>query len=322
MKTTSHHRCITCSAARSLSCKDALWFCLLFLLSVPLLADEKFALVGSNASKPAFSHGYHTDEVGMKCAECHVVDASVSGHDNLLPEWSVCAACHEQNDLSGKGIRLKGETEGFATIRIAEYLPKFNHERHVKKVGLDCAICHVGLDDARSALSKAPLPDMATCVNCHTERVVTTECNVCHMPEDKLKPADHNVMWIQQHGIASNISSANCAMCHQSGSERDCQSCHNGDAVISPHPHEYLSTHGHDAHLSDMRCGVCHEQRSFCTDCHRDMGILPADHFRAGFVTSDGGTHGMSAEFDLESCMSCHDVPNQEPVCARCHDAK
>jgi len=145
------------------------------------------------------------------------------------------------------------------------------------------------------------------------------ECKTCHLPGEELKPDDHNAMWKQTHGIASASANANCAMCHQSGTKLDCQACHQGDAVINPHPRNYMSSHGQDAHMSDMRCGTCHEQRSFCLDCHRDMNILPADHFRTGFVTSSGGTHSEAAEFDLESCMSCHDTPNVEPTCARCH---
>jgi hypothetical protein len=141
------------------------------------------------------------------------------------------------------------------------------------------------------------------------------------MPDEKLTPSTHDLTWEQRHGIASTMSDAQCMMCHKSGTELDCQACHQGDVTSKPHPENYLFSHGQDARLSDFRCGTCHEQRSFCIDCHREMNILPNDHFRPGFLTANGGTHGESAQFDLESCMSCHDTPNAEPTCARCHDA-
>jgi hypothetical protein len=68
-----------------------------------------------------------------------------------------------------------------------------------------------------------------------------------------------------------------------------------------------------------MQCGTCHEDRSFCNECHASMNILPANHYRPGWVTASGGKHSDEAEFDLESCMSCHEAPGQQPICARCH---
>jgi len=286
---------------------------LVMLFTVASLYAKDFPLVGSTGkTPPAFKHGQHTD---LDCAHCHSgVANSVAGTDNLLPTWNACSECHSEADVANKGIALGEQKDGFVFKYIADYSPIFRHKRHLENAKLECAACHTNLDEAVNHF-----PRMADCMKCHSERAVAMECNTCHLPGERLKPENHNVLWVQRHGGASMDLNANCTMCHASGSDLDCQSCHQGDAVINPHPRNFLNSHGQDAHLSDMRCGTCHEQRSFCLDCHRDMNVLPNDHFRPGFVTPNGGTHGESAEFDLESCMSCHDTPNSEPTCARCH---
>ncbi|MCB1061199.1 MAG: cytochrome c3 family protein [Calditrichaeota bacterium] len=294
-------------------------FILLAVLTVAL-----FANAGPEENpKSAFSHGLHVDENGMACTDCHSAAASsTTGKDNLLPKWAVCSECHTADDIANKGVQLGEAKDGFVFDSEGAYLQKFPHQKHVKDANLECAVCHGNLDEPVMDGKLGHFPRMPQCIECHTERNVAMECNTCHMPDDKLTPEDHDLLWTQRHGISSTMSDAQCMMCHRSGTELDCQACHQGDVTSKPHPENYIFSHGQDAHLSDMRCATCHEQRSFCLDCHRDMNVLPADHFRAGFLTMDGGTHGEFAQFDLESCMSCHDTPNAEPTCARCHDAK
>lgn len=288
---------------------------LMLAFAASSFASEQYALVGSDGRLPsAFKHSVHAEQ-GLECITCHVgVAASVSGKDNLMPKWNVCVDCHSPADVANKGVALGEVMDGFIFKEVTDYSPIFRHQRHIEKAKVDCNTCHANLDEPVLANKRGHFPEMADCMECHTNRSVAMECNTCHLPGENLKPADHNVMWSQRHGIASASANANCTMCHQSGTKLDCQSCHQGDAVINPHPRNYLNSHGQDAHMSDMRCGTCHEQRSFCLDCHRDMNIKPADH-RVGFLS----THGEAAEFDLESCMSCHDTPNVEPTCARCH---
>lgn len=286
---------------------------IILLCAATSLFAGDYPLVGSGGALPtAFRHSAHAD---MECAVCHVgVKESVAGTDNLLPKWSVCSDCHASDDVANKGVALGEAMDGFVFKAITDYSAIFRHKRHLEMAKLECSACHTNLDEQVNHF-----PRMADCMQCHSARAVAMECNTCHLPKENLKPADHNVLWVQRHGGASSEANANCAMCHASGSALDCQGCHQGDAVVNPHPRNYLNSHGQDAHLSDMRCGTCHEQRSFCLDCHRDLNVLPTDHFRPGFVTPNGGTHGEAAEFDLESCMSCHDTPNSEPTCARCH---
>ena len=70
----------------------------------------------------------------------------------------------------------------------------------------------------------------------------------------------------------------------------------------------------------DKRCMTCHDTQDDCNACHRQMNVLPAEHFRPGWVNrTEGGEHSTQAQYDLASCMSCHDTPSQEPTCVRCH---
>ncbi|MCB9357902.1 MAG: hypothetical protein H6506_02195 [Calditrichaeota bacterium] len=296
-----------------------LLFFALSVLVVAVFVWGRFAEAKPERLPAAFPHGVHAEQ-GLECTACHAgVTTSNTGTDNLLPTWNVCSDCHDAGDVANKGIALGESKEGFEFKPITDYSPVFRHQRHLEKAKLECSVCHTNLDEAVSEDMSNHFPKMSQCMECHTSRTVSTECKTCHLPGEKLMPDNHLVMWDQRHGIASTMSDANCAMCHVSGSDMDCQACHQGDAVLNPHPKNYISRHGQDAHLSDFRCGTCHEQRSFCVDCHAQSNLLPADHYRPGFVTPNGGSHGESAQFDLESCMSCHDTPNAEPTCARCH---
>lgn len=69
-------------------------------------------------------------------------------------------------------------------------------------------------------------------------------------------------------------------------------------------------------------CMTCHENRDACTSCHRSM--LPVPHtFGIEFANpGDGGSHADEAKAFIETCISCHDVGEDDPTCARCHDYK
>ncbi|RQV93840.1 hypothetical protein EH220_07890 [bacterium] len=259
-----------------------------------------------------FQHGLHAD---MDCADCHTnAKTSTSGHDNLFPTHDQCMDCHDVESDNECATCHIGEPDSGPAIFF--YSEKFNHAAHAD-AGVACATCHQNLDGLVTADVMGHFPAMAECMQCHTEKLVTNDCAMCHMPEDELRPRDHKLDWLTLHGAAAAESQNDCAMCHSIAN--DCQSCHNGDALTNPHPKNYTSRHGQEAHLSDLRCGVCHEQRDFCNECHRAMNVLPAGHYRPDWATASGGVHADEAKFDLESCMACHDTPGTTPVCATCH---
>jgi hypothetical protein len=262
-----------------------------------------------------FPHGFHVTDQAIACDVCHPAKTSKSGRDALLPGHSVCSQCH---DVEAKTDCNKCHLDATPTLSTPDttYSPKFNHALHIDKAKLDCGTCHTNLDSTLRYEQAAHLPKMADCKTCHETRGVKAECSTCHLPQDELKPRDHQLTWLNSHGIAASDNEKQCALCHKTDY---CQKCHNGDPTFSLHPRDYMARHGQDAHLADLQCSICHDNRSFCVECHRRLNVLPVSHFKPGWVTPDGGDHTTEAPFDLENCMSCHDTPNQSPVCAQCH---
>jgi hypothetical protein len=258
-----------------------------------------------------FNHGLHAE---MECAVCHAAaTTSKAGKDHLLPGHNNCSECHDVDTDTECATCHIGDPGAGPSI---EYSSKFNHESHVN-AGVACATCHADLDGMLPKDAVGHFPAMAECMKCHTEKLVTNDCALCHTPDEELRPQDHMLDWLTLHGAAAAEAQNNCAVCHSVAD--DCQSCHNGDAVSSPHPRNYIARHGQEAHMSEMRCGVCHEEQGFCNECHSAMNILPAGHYRPGWATASGGIHADEAKFDLQSCMACHDSPGSSPVCATCH---
>lgn len=262
-----------------------------------------------------FSHQQHASDAGMECAQCHAAAKSASGTDDLLPGHSVCTECHDVNAADGCKLCHQNAAPKLSK-RMTASSPIFSHQLHIEKGKLQCAVCHADLDGVLLPEQAGHLPKMSDCMTCHTREHVKNDCKVCHLPSDDLVPANHKLEWTSRHGIEANTDES-CNACHTTDA---CLKCHNGDPLFNPHPRNYMARHGQDAHLSDISCSVCHEERDFCNDCHRQMNILPAGHFRPGWIGGpEGGDHAERAQFDLESCMACHDAPGQNPVCARCH---
>ena len=270
-----------------------------------------------------FSHTLHVETNGMECVACHAgVTQSATGYTNLLPLHPQCADCHDVEAPNNCSMCHTSATPT-AQLAITDYSERFSHCLHLDRAKLECATCHVSpahLDQPLAVGQVGHFPKMTDCMSCHEQRKAANDCATCHMPWEKLTPRDHMVEWLSRHGAVASAEEENrCNQCHGQSNIVSCQSCHNGDQVLSPHPRNYVARHGQDAHLSDLRCTTCHETQDDCNACHQQMNVLPAGHFRPGWVTQDGGDHATQAEFDLESCMSCHDIPKQEPACVRCH---
>ncbi len=263
-----------------------------------------------------FRHGAHVDEYGAECITCHAATKSITGKDDLLPGHSVCTTCHDVKEEKSCGMCHTTEAPKLSS-RITAYSEKFNHATHIDNAKIECKVCHADLDAPLPSERIGHFPTMVECIACHTQKLVSSDCQKCHLKTDDLEPVSHKLDWIHRHGAVASASQNECSACHK---QESCQYCHNGDVVFTPHPRNYISRHGQEAHLSDLSCAVCHEQRDFCNECHRTMNVLPAEHFGSDWANrNDGGKHSTQAKFDLESCMSCHDTPGQDPVCVNCH---
>ena len=103
-----------------------------------------------------------------------------------------------------------------------------------------------------------------------------------------------------------------------------------GTVLQSVHGLNFRFLHSLEARGKGSDCLVCHELDSgdFCAQCHNpagDEGLRPAWHggadwgAQAAVVGTGGGRHAELARQDMESCVACHDVGGEDPVCLLCH---
>lgn len=132
-----------------------------------------------------FNHKLHVEEVELECSTCHEYFAS--GEHSGLPTLETCMQCHEEalteTSEEQKLLRLADEG-GRAEFRKLFRMPDhvfYSHRQHVTAAGLECATCH-GDIEGTTAPPRTPLVriTMDTCVNCHAERAVNTDCTHCH----------------------------------------------------------------------------------------------------------------------------------------------
>ncbi len=302
-----------------------------------------------------FSHAVHKD--ATDCAGCHTnIIESASLNDRLLPEKSVCAACHDVEDEKNCAQCHYGENFEPLIRKKSELI--FDHKFHLTDQNQQCESCHKGLTDvAYSFEAKESKPSMAICYNCHNgNSVAANECRSCHTSTVNLIPQDHKgVSFLKTHKFRSMAVNANCEMCHDNSF---CESCHAGTTMlteknssrdfVTPYsPHNFVDntkqqtltrvhdlnyrfTHGMDLKGKTAECQTCHQTETFCAECHISKGgdfalegMVPASHRAPNFVTigvgTGGGQHAVLAKRDLERCSSCHDVQGADANCIMCH---
>lgn len=304
-----------------------------------------------------FNHLFHTTEVGLECKDCHTTAAkSNSSGDNLHPTHDQCQTCHQDQLTNTCGYcHLNPDNIEPRTVPVRELV--FSHEQHLGMKGVECLTCHAGIEqDSTSAQTR--LPAMEKCTTCHNGAKAPSYCESCHRNLAQLLPPDHLQSDFRRvHGEFVRLGGLNvdCSTCH---SENFCQECHSpvelkqfGEKGLSADPRprtspkdqpaqttlqrvhdlNYRLTHGIDAQAKSADCATCHDTQQFCVTCHQSGGNIdqfkfkPPSHNVPGFVTigkgTGGGLHAEEARRDMESCVGCHDVPGQDPVCMTCHNA-
>jgi hypothetical protein len=132
-----------------------------------------------------FNHQKHVGDLGLECATCHEY-FSTSAHSGL-PALTTCLACHDGTGTDSpeeKKLVDLGGRDPQPRFRKLFRLPDhvyYSHRRHVAVGGLQCETCHGGIATTTAPPSR-PLVriTMSTCVNCHVEQKVTTDCTLCH----------------------------------------------------------------------------------------------------------------------------------------------
>lgn len=140
---------------------------------------------GRVAQPIQFDHRKHVGDLGIECSVCH--EYYETGQHAGLPALETCMGCHEdpatESPEEKKLLVLAGSTP-LPVFRKLFRLPDhvyYSHRRHVAIAGLECSTCHGDI-----AMTTAPPPrplvriTMDTCVRCHDEKGVKTDCTHCH----------------------------------------------------------------------------------------------------------------------------------------------
>lgn len=302
-----------------------------------------FATYATGKKSPAvpFDHKYHIEDVGAACVDCHTdAETATTSAAVLIPPIENCYACHDQAE-----VNWAVPSDGSSPWPTAERELIFDHSKHAA-LGLDCMTCHSGVAKAKKAPSGG-LPHMALCTDCHGEREINDDCNICHTQVQFLRPKDHVADWVLDHSITARTDAHTCETCHK---QSYCSECHDGAALglsvrnspntpvdrIGPmapahesnqmlvlqraHDLNYRWTHGSDVRAKTSDCAVCHEAQSFCNACHSPENdasrLRPIWHDMANF---EFYTHADYARNDIEACASCHEPSGAEPTCMKCH---
>lgn len=132
-----------------------------------------------------FNHQKHVKDNGLECSICH--EYYSTGKHSGLPSLTTCQGCH-QEPITGSAEELKlvklMASDPQARFKKLFRLPDhayYSHRRHVVAAGLTCEICHGPIAET-TAPPRYPLVriTMDTCIRCHAEKNVTTECTDCH----------------------------------------------------------------------------------------------------------------------------------------------
>jgi menaquinone reductase, multiheme cytochrome c subunit len=166
-------------------------------------------LYRSEAQPIRFSHKVHTGAAGLKCEDCHWLNAD--GSFSGIPGIAKCAGCHAAQ--MGTSPDEKVLVERYVTpnreIPWKSYARQpdnawFPHSAHVKLAKIPCARCHGdqgetdrlrpyqedringysrdiwGMSMSRIVNRGQPGMKMDDCESCHNERRVETGCLDCH----------------------------------------------------------------------------------------------------------------------------------------------
>ncbi len=255
-----------------------------------------------------FSHVAHIRDAGAECTDCHEKALeSRSSLDNLIPTEEPCRMCHAIDRAVVDKAVAQGEAParcdachvGFdasnkAVPRVAIPSPnlKFNHKAHADKK-IACATCHGDLAAENVALAtRAQLPKMGLCLECHDGNRAPSACTTCHLaeaggfvkttydsgmlaPSGALRGDDHDITFRTSHRFAAQNDEGYCESCHR---KEFCLDCHNG--VVKPmdfHGNDYLTLHTIDARRNNPDCSACHRVATFCVGCHSRSGVVPDD---------------------------------------------
>ena len=178
----------------------------LVVLFISWFSNPPFGLGNAPPQPIAFPHTIHAGSpeeggMGIQCEFCH--RGVTRGAEATVPAVEQCLFCHEQ--VAGRTDTAKAEIAKFRdnpdgvqpinwerVHRLPDHV-RFIHEAHVRfftqgdtpdrqlEVAQVCSKCH---GDVASMTEVQPMKGqslkMGTCLDCHRENSVPTDCTVCH----------------------------------------------------------------------------------------------------------------------------------------------
>ncbi len=263
-------------------------------LLLGLLTVAWFA-IGGNYGHLNFNHPLHVADAGIACEDCHAGIMDTMLDDMIpVPNHDTCEMCHDVDD-DCETCHV-GDPMAAPAVYAGTKYTTFAHGNHGD---LDCAACHGPADEMEPGY-----PTSESCQGCHEDLEVT--------------PTTHRLeTWVHDHGMDAMMSENDCAACH---TQNTCDECHQGENILAntPHPPEWRFSHSLET-MYGQECLSCHETRDDCIACHRATVPTPHPLGPTYANNADGGEHVDDASAFLLACLACHDVENQDPVCARCH---
>lgn len=159
-------------------------FKLLLALLITSLAVSAFGWQSEKGPEQpvSFSHKLHAGDQKLKCATCH--RNAGSGDTMGLPQAGICMQCHEDVKKESPEIqklagfqRDKTDIKWRRVFSIPSYV-FFSHRSHLN-AGTSCDSCHGDVKGVER-MYQIKVVNMASCVNCHQEKSVSTDCTYCH----------------------------------------------------------------------------------------------------------------------------------------------
>lgn len=263
--------------------------------------------------------------LGTGCTDCHADDDPHDGTFTTQP----CTDCHSQERWDGAAGFDHGSTR----------YPLTGRHRAV-----ECRGCHTDLpagvgpgESPAGAVLRFDGLVAGGCARCHTdphEGTMNDSCESCHDTGDWLG--------VDRERVASRFDHTTTGF-DLLGRHRtlDCGDCHDARRVaefptIAMQFDETTTSHAFPRPLADAACATCHvdphegvfadrPSGGACTDCHGDMGWLPAEY--------DLARHNLESDFTLQGahtvvpCATCHESADGRVTfaigvpegCATCH---
>jgi nitrate/TMAO reductase-like tetraheme cytochrome c subunit len=229
---------------------------------------------------------------------------------------SACEKCHNMN---------KREATPTGDLIIP-------HSKHQEK-DITCTECHSGVAHGKIAERKVTFqsdyekwndtlgksmmndlkfirPKMETCMECHSARKVSTDCESCHTT--KMYPDSHKKedFKLESHGNQAIKNIKECNDCHKYMSNDEI-------SLFNDKPAHSKYIQGEKVTDKKVNVKDYAKENTFCKNCHLQR---PPSHDKR-FIT----THGSTADRSADNCLACHDYQKtginktNNVTCSSCH---